>query len=113
MDARHAGALSLLFGLTAQARPAPQEPGTQVGRGATDGTHAQRETAQRDRRGEGREQTLRLDWPVDSSVSLRGEVWGLLLRRDGFGVDKTVVWGKAELGTGASEAGGGRGGRPL
>ena len=52
------------------------------------------------------EHTLRLDRPVDSLLSLRGEVWGRLARRDGvtFKADKVVMWGKAERGAGPSEA---------
>ena len=52
------------------------------------------------------EHTLRLDGPVESLLSLRGEVWGVLSRRDGNTdrLDKVVAWGKAELGAGASEA---------
>ena len=54
------------------------------------------------------EHTLRLDGPVFSLLSLRGEVWGMLTRKDDGKSrnDKVVVWGKAERGAGASKAGG-------
>ena len=55
------------------------------------------------------EHTLRLDGPVSSFLSLRDEVWGMLNRKvddDTFIFDKVVMWGMAEQGAGASEAGG-------
>ena len=53
------------------------------------------------------EHMLRLDGLLHSLLSLRGEVWGVLTRKDRQvdKVDKVVIWGKAERGAGASEAG--------
>ena len=42
--------------------------------------------------------TLRLDHPVRSLLSVRGEVWGRLGNYSV--VDKVVVWGKVERGEG-------------
>ena len=54
------------------------------------------------------EHVLRLDEPVLTLLSLRGEVWGVLGRKDGdvWNANNVVVWGKAERGAGSSEAGG-------
>ena len=49
------------------------------------------------------EHVLRLDGGVKALLSLRGEVWGVLLKDSKF--DKVVVLGKAERGVGTSEAG--------
>ena len=53
------------------------------------------------------EHTLLLDESVFYLLGLRGEVWGLLIRRvgDETKLDKVVVWGKVERAAGASEAG--------